>query len=760
MISTFTSHLSRKHKKYSEESLLDSILEAPVNLDSNFNEAFERDQHFHMDCEPTTSSNMSGDHDVCSETADETLFMKNLALFCLKLQAKLLLPSSVIQTIIEDFQNVHDISQSHLLYKLNEKLVTIGVPEAEINNVIDVVKREDLFRACNTHVLKTDQRRKTVFKNSFHYVEPVPVCLGQNEEGKECFAQYVPIKTTIESLFLSESIREQHKQSHSQVQTEDVIKDVWDGKNITENLLFVSEASSLGLILYQDSFEVVNPLGSGKKKHKVLAVYLTLADILPHNRSSIDQMQLVLLCREQDFKFFGQELVMGQLVKDLKDLEVKGITLSGGQVRKGTLCAIAGDNLGSHNIGGFVENFSRSLHFCRYCEIDRQTFQSSPVSRGPNRTVQSYKDHLQSNVHVQNLPTAGIKFDSLFNELTYYHVCQPGLPPCLGHDLFEGVVAYDLALYIKHLVTKDKRFTYQELNRRINQFKYLGNDAHDKPCEVNPGSEKLGGHAVQNWCFLRLLPVLVGNKIESPAEDEVWQLVLQLRDIVEFVCAHAISTGQIAYLRVLIDDYLHFRMVTFSDSPLKPKHHYMSHYPELIVHFGPLIRLWTLRFESKHTYFKQCARKLHNFKNLCATLAERHQLLQAFLSAGNLFPPHVIVEKETEFFLNDYNDAIRDSVVHLNAQSTNTVVTHEVTVKGTKYRKNMFIVICRSDEGLIFGQIKLILIKADSVNFVTQNYQSVNLTDQGLHCLADQPVQEKLSCVARGTSRLLPIACI
>lgn len=27
-----------------------------------------------------------------------------------------------------------------------------------------------------------------------------------------------------------------------------------------------------------------------------------------------------------------------------------------------------------------------------------------------------------------------------------------GLPPCLGHDLFEGVVPFDLAMYISHLV--------------------------------------------------------------------------------------------------------------------------------------------------------------------------------------------------------------------------------------------------------------------------------------------------------------------
>ena len=36
--------------------------------------------------------------------------------------------------------------------------------------------------------------------------------------------------------------------------------------------------SSLRYILYQDAFEVVNPLRSGKRKHKVLDVYVTLAD--------------------------------------------------------------------------------------------------------------------------------------------------------------------------------------------------------------------------------------------------------------------------------------------------------------------------------------------------------------------------------------------------------------------------------------------------------------------------------------------------
>uniref|UniRef100_A0A8C1S326 Uncharacterized protein n=1 Tax=Cyprinus carpio TaxID=7962 RepID=A0A8C1S326_CYPCA len=66
-------------------------------------------------------------------------------------------------------------------------------------------------------------------------------------------------------------------------------------------------------------------------------------------------------------------------------------------------------------------------------------------------------------------------------------------------------------------------------------------------------------------------------------------------------------------------------------------------------HFGPLIRLWTLRFESKHSYFKRCGRKLHNFKNLCSTLVERHPFLQAYLHAGSLFPPLLQTGETTEF---------------------------------------------------------------------------------------------------------------
>ena len=144
---------------------------------------------------------------------------------------------------------------------------------------------------------------------------------------------------------------------------------------------------------------MVNPLGSAKKKHKVVAVYLSVANLPAHVRSNTDHMSLVLLCGENDLKKFGNAKVFSEMLVDLKDLEENGIKI-GRETVKGALYCIAGDNLGSHSIGGFTENFSRSQYFCRYCEITQRMFHGDdPNICGPQRTPESYNsavDDLQA----------------------------------------------------------------------------------------------------------------------------------------------------------------------------------------------------------------------------------------------------------------------------------------------------------------------------------------------------------------------------
>ena len=50
----------------------------------------------------------------------------------------------------------------------------------------------------------------------------------------------------------------------------------------------------------------------------------------------------------------------------------------------------------------------------------------------------------------------------------------------------------------------------------------------------------------------------------------------------------------------------------------------------LACRLGPMVRSWCMRYESKHTYFKQVAIALGNFINVPYTVAERHQKLLCF----------------------------------------------------------------------------------------------------------------------------------
>lgn len=119
-------------------------------------------------------------------------------------------------------------------------------------------------------------------------------------------------------------------------------------------------------------------------------------------------MFLVLLCVENDFKHFGIASVFSEMLADLKSLETNGINVDGETVKAGLYC-IAGDNLGSHCIGGFTENFSRSRYSCRYCEITRSEFEAEPDACGPPRTRETC-DTAIADLQAGNIQDVPIQF--------------------------------------------------------------------------------------------------------------------------------------------------------------------------------------------------------------------------------------------------------------------------------------------------------------------------------------------------------------
>ena len=108
-------------------------------------------------------------------------------------------------------------------------------------------------------------------------VAPVTINLGFDQNKVKRYCEYVPIIETIQELLKDPSVKAQFNNPNC-LRSDNVLRDSTDGSVARKNLLF-SE-----LILYQDSFEVVNPLGSAKQKHTILAVYVILGNIYPQNR--------------------------------------------------------------------------------------------------------------------------------------------------------------------------------------------------------------------------------------------------------------------------------------------------------------------------------------------------------------------------------------------------------------------------------------------------------------------------------------------
>lgn len=126
------------------------------------------------------------------------------------------------------------------------------------------------------------------------------------------------------------------------------------------------------------------------------------------------------------------------------------------------------------------------------------------------------------------------------------------------------------------------------------------------------------------------------------------------------------------------------------------------------MRLGPLIRLWTMRFESKHSYFKRCVRRSKNFKNVCQTLADNHQLLQSYMISSSFFPPALQVKDSSRYHAELYSskvcNAVKASLV------TPDFVSTEVRFQGTLHRKGFFLCL-KNDESVEFGRLELILMK-------------------------------------------------
>ncbi|XP_055855364.1 uncharacterized protein LOC129918693 [Episyrphus balteatus] len=419
------------------------------------------------------------------------------------------------------------------------------------------------------------------------------------------------------------------------------------------------------LLIYFDDFEYLNPLGSHSGIQKIGAVYIKILSLPDNISSKLSHTLLAMLFFTEDRKKFGNTTILKPLIEYLNSLQNIGLNISykNFKIIKLIPCLITGDNLGLNSLLGFTESFN-SLHYCRFCRCSKENMKSLLIEDGTHLRNESNYDE---DINIGNAKITGIKENSIWNSLNNFHVVDNLSADCM-HDLLEGVCHYDLSIILKSFILKYKYFSLPQLNRRIEIFNF--GSVTQKPPLFNSDSlskNKFKLSASEMYIIITHLSLLVGDLVENSCPE--WKLYLLLREIILFVFRKRHHIHSTEYLKKIIADH-NSLYILISESHLKPKFHFLLHYPRIVQNIGPIVAVNSMRFEAKHQTFKKCGYISNNRINILKTMNVKHQykisnlilnyneLCLNFYNHGQTFQL-----KSAEFFKFNFKSSERENIL-------------------------------------------------------------------------------------------------
>jgi hypothetical protein len=565
------------------------------------------------------------------------------------------------------------VTDEVIQFFVDEMMNLMNSLESEVKSVINTpdpvvdTKITEIFKNYSLDKFSSKFKRNKYIEDNFETVLPIQIPLKRNDLQEDRFFQYIPILDNLK-LFLNDPQVNDLLFTPKQKKVGTLI-DYNDGEIYEQNEFFNCEEKKVELILFLDAFNACNPLGTAKSKYKLHGLQYQVGNLAPKYRSNIDNNLLAAIINDKDVKNSGLSEILELIMPDFKKLETVGIEVKNFGNIKGSVVFVCGDNLGQHQLGGFLENFSSKTYICRYCHFDANKFDTNEVDIDELRTKTNYNENVGI-AQDTSKHSKGIKNDCVLNQLEYFHVTS-GLPPCIGHDWFQGVVSRDLYLVLSSLVGNQictmnfieaslKEITIMSKSKIVFPVISLKNEncsSNSTPTTSNTKtakkaketSKKISGTMSEMRNLIVCVPLLLLNREISNKVPNIALFLVTMVEISRILTTPEIGNEKISYLQSLIKDYFHYRQQCFPRAKLTPKHHYTVHYPDLFLKFGPLVRTWTLRFESKHKYFKYIVEHSKNFINLTKVLATRHQLLQATLK-NIRFPKTSVIIKTSAVF--------------------------------------------------------------------------------------------------------------
>jgi hypothetical protein len=446
-------------------------------------------------------------------------------------------------------------------------------------------------------------------------------------------------------------------------------------------------AYPLAIILYYDGLEVVNGLGHAKGTHKLGCFYWALVNIEQEQRMDLNMIHLHAVCLEKHVTVFGPEATISGHLNDTKDssswgfsmraLQRGAVTISvpdpssttGESNRQfcGGMCLLSADTPAACLLCGFKTThgpFTKSL--CRHCYCN-QHHPTDPKLHGPYRqpttnlpkgwdvgertrkfelrTAVKHKREGALNAKMSKtdaekdaMAKGVVTFSShAFVRVPYFDIIS-GCPHDLMHIVIEGVTRIELAALI-YMMTRKFNVQWSAILAAIAKTRehgctppaintdnmYGGTEANTpQPDCTFPGT----AHQVLEFalCSLLVLEPLIPEEYSDHRAWMSWKLHVEMLTL---LMGSSFARNDVVYL----DKVIYYWQENFLSIPeyanvWKPKFHWVSHFPQHIIEWGPPRVYWCMRFEANNQVVKALA-IASNFKSILNTVACGMALRQA-----------------------------------------------------------------------------------------------------------------------------------
>ncbi|KAF0748089.1 Uncharacterized protein FWK35_00016686 [Aphis craccivora] len=201
---------------------------------------------------------------------------------------------------------------------------------------------------------------------------------------------------------------------------------------------------------------------------------------------------------------------------------------------------------------------------------------------------------------------------------------------------------------------------------------------------------KMSSREIQS--FVHFFPLLVGHLV--PENDQYRLFLINFVELIDLLLLSKFNDSDLSKLNTCIA-YHNYKYVELFNDTLKPKHHLLTHYCNIIRKFGPLKLLWSYRFESKHKQLKSYCKNITSRVNIPVSLSIKYSINFAELILNFKTVKWYPLNAETPVSLSKYFSKIEllfssNDLISLNNYTCYSSISYCNTIYKTNYILSSF----------------------------------------------------------------------